>query len=204
MTDLWYHLSYLVQILILSVFWVYRLERKPNFGWRVAACILALCGSVGLLSYLHPLLGASNWLVFSFPYFMILVLFCMALGLCFDATPDVILLTLLLPSTAQLCASAVGNVVSYLMDWTPVQIWVAAPAKPAVLQGIAGFALFGHEDGSLQNPYRNPYRQAAGRDKKSILVGLLQCVPENLAGSLHAFLVCVGVHPKGHGLVAVA
>lgn len=118
MTVLWHHISYLIQILILSVFWVYRLERRPHFVWRAIVCILALCGSVVFLSYLQSLMEINNWLVFSFPYFMILVLFGTALGLCFEASSDVVLLTLLLPSTAQLCASAVGDIVYYLMGWT--------------------------------------------------------------------------------------
>lgn len=115
MAELGHHLSYLAQILILSMFWVGRLKRRPNFVWRAAGCILALCGVVALISCLQPQPHGSNWFVFSYPYFLILILFGGALGVCFDAPPDVILLTLLLPSTAQLCASAIGDVVYYLM-----------------------------------------------------------------------------------------
>ena len=114
MAELGHHLSYFVQILILSVFWVGRLKRRPDFVWRVIGCVLALGGAVALISWLQPQTEGSSWLVFSYPYFLILVLFGGALGVCFDAPPDVILLTLLLPSTAQLCASAIGDVVYYL------------------------------------------------------------------------------------------
>lgn len=124
MTNLGHHLSYLVQILILSVFWVYRLKRKPNFAWRAGACIPALFGAAAFISYLQSLLDTDNWLVFTFPFFMILVLFGAALGLCFNASADVILLTLLLPSTAQLCASTIGDAIYYLMNWTRSQFYI--------------------------------------------------------------------------------
>ena len=124
MTELRYHISYLVQILILSVFWVYRLKRKPNFAWRAAACTLALFGATVAISFLQSWMDTSNWLVFSFPYFMMLVLFGAALGRCFDASADVILLTLLLPSTAQLCASTIGDVIYYLMNWGRAQFYI--------------------------------------------------------------------------------
>lgn len=124
MTELRYHLSYLAQILILSVFWVYRLKRRPGFVWRAAACVLALFGAAAAISYVQSWMDTGNWLVFSFPYFMMLVLFGAALGCCFDASADVILLTVLLPSTAQLCASTIGDVIYYLMNWTRAQFYI--------------------------------------------------------------------------------
>lgn len=133
MTELGHHLSYLAQIFILSVFWMGRLKRKPNFVWRMTACVFALCGSVVLTSYLQPQSNGCSWIVFSYPYFLILVLFGAALSICFDAPPGVILLTLLLPSTAQLCASAMGDVVYYLMGWTRDQFYMRDIVSVAVM-----------------------------------------------------------------------
>lgn len=124
MAELGYHLSYLAQLLLLAAFWVRRLKKKPNFVWRVLGCILVLLGSVLLITYLQSLLDASNWIVFSYPYLLILALCGAALGVCFDAPAGVILLTLLLPSTAQLCASSIGYVVYYLLELTSGQFYI--------------------------------------------------------------------------------
>lgn len=132
MTELPHYLSYLAQILVLSVFWVHRLKQRSNFVGRVIVCILGLCGTAALISYVQPML-ANSWLSFSFPYFVMLVLFGIALGICFDASLDVILLTLLLPSTAQLCASAIGDVIYYLVGLDQKQFYVCDAVSIAIM-----------------------------------------------------------------------
>ena len=137
MTDLGHHFSYLVQVLVLAVFWVGRLKRRPYFVGRVILCGAALCGAVVLVSYLQSLFPVNNWLVFSFPYFVILVLFGIGLWLCFDASVDVILLTLLLPSTAQLCASAIGNVIYYLAELEGDWFYFQDVVSVAIMCGVS-------------------------------------------------------------------
>lgn len=139
MAELGHHLSYFAQILILSVFWAGRLKRRPNFVWRVAGCILTLCGCVALISWSQPQPVEGNWLVFSYPYFLILVLFGAALGVCFDAPSGVILLTLLLPSTAQLCASAVGDMVYYLARGTREQFYLCELISVLIMCIVCAF-----------------------------------------------------------------
>lgn len=118
MSDLLHHCSYFTQILILSVFWVRKLKRKENFILRVVACGVSICACLTLIAIARMFFTQSNWIIFSFPYLAILVLFGVGLGICFDAPIDVILLTLQLPATAQLCASTVGDVIGYLSNWS--------------------------------------------------------------------------------------
>ena len=40
--------------------------------------------------------------------------------------------------------------------------------------------------------------------RELFFASLFQRIPKNLAGALHTFLVSVGIHPKGYGLIAVA
>lgn len=115
MNKIVYHFSYLIQILVLSLFWVAPLKRKNYFWVRVAACIAAICAAIVLVNWVQLPLNIS-WLVFSFPYLMILFLLGLSLKVCFDASWDVILLTMLLPPAAQLCASAIGDALYYIAE----------------------------------------------------------------------------------------
>ena len=114
MNEMLHHFSFLAQILLLTVFWVGRLKRKPNFGLRVLLCGLILSGSVIVMAFIRLFIVGDSWIIFSYPYLVMLVLYGVSLGICFDASLDVVLLTHLLPCTAQLCASAVGDMTYYI------------------------------------------------------------------------------------------
>lgn len=118
MGELWHHAAFLLQIVLLSVFWVRRLKRKPNFVLRVVLCVLILAASLILMAFAEQFLQGDSWIIFSYPYLVVLVLFGISLGICFDASLDVILLTHLLPSTAQLCSSAIGDILNYMTGGT--------------------------------------------------------------------------------------
>ena len=86
---------------------------------------------------------------------------------------------------------------------SPVQIWVAAPLKPVVPQGIAGFCYALAQEWYIIKPIQKPIPISGESRRELLFASLFQCVPENLAGALHTFLVSVGIHPKGDGFIAV-
>lgn len=116
MRDMLHHFSFLAQIFVLTTFWVRRMPRRPNFWLRVLLCGLILSASVVTMAMVRLFLDGDSWILFSYPYLVMLVLLGVCLGICFDAPLDLILLTHLLPSTAQLCASAVGDILYYITD----------------------------------------------------------------------------------------
>jgi hypothetical protein len=118
MNELLHHIAFMAQILLLSVFWIRRLKRKPNFLLRALLCVLMIGGSLIVIAFIRLFLQGDNWWIFSYPYLVMLVLYGVSLGICFDASLDVILLTHLLPSTAQLCASAIGDMLNYATGGT--------------------------------------------------------------------------------------
>lgn len=113
-----YQFFYMLQLLIYSVFWVRRLKQKDHFPLRLFLCIAAMAGSLLLFSQLLGLFQLSRWFRFTLPYFWILVSFGLSLWVCFDAPNQVILLTVLLPSTAQLCGSALGDFIYFAAQGT--------------------------------------------------------------------------------------
>lgn len=112
-----FYFSYLVQIFVLTIFWVGPLKRKDNFWLRVALCMAGMCAAILLADEVRLLLK-TNWAMFSFPFLLILCLFALSLKVCFDEPWDVILLTMLLSPTAQLCASAISNILYYVCSGT--------------------------------------------------------------------------------------
>ena len=114
-----YHLSYILQVLVLSVFWLWRLKRRKYFVLRLVGSLIVLAGVTALISYLESLLPPDNGFVFSLPYVFIMVLFGVAYGVCFEISVDRVMLLLLLPTTAQLCGSAISTFLAHYIavDW---------------------------------------------------------------------------------------
>lgn len=107
-TDLRYHYSYLLQVLVLSLFWVVRLKRRRYFPLRVAGCFAGLFGITAGVAYIEAAVPFSNWATFNLPYMIIMALFGVAFCVCFDIPASRGMLILLLPTTAQLCVSSIS------------------------------------------------------------------------------------------------
>lgn len=136
MTNLWYHFSYFIQVLIFSVFWVYRLKRRNYFVLRLIGCIVVSCGLVVLVSYIESLIGSllpENRIVFSMPYIIMMALFGVSYGICFDISIDRILFVLLLPTTAQLCSSALGNIIFFLTEFARDKFYLCDIISTAII-----------------------------------------------------------------------
>lgn len=112
-----YHISYFIEVFIFSIFYVYGLKRRKNFGLRLMVFLVVSIGLVAFNAYIRSLIQTSNWLVFSLPYMLMIVFFGIGFWICFDEMPDTILLILLLPTTTQLCADALNNVLSFYIRW---------------------------------------------------------------------------------------
>lgn len=115
MSNLQYQFLYLFQLLLYSIFWLPLLNRRQNFLLRAVGCVSVLCGAIFLWSKAEQLLTVSNWITFSFPYAALLGLFGLSLHFCFDEQTDVILLFVLLPSTTEVCASALSDISFFLL-----------------------------------------------------------------------------------------
>lgn len=124
MSNLWYHVSYFTQVLILSLFWVYRLKRRNCFILRVAAFTAVGAALIVLISYIQSLTNMDHWLIFTAPYMIIMALFGWGLWFCFDLTAESVFLILLLPTTMQLCGSSFSNFLHYYMNGTSANFYV--------------------------------------------------------------------------------
>lgn len=116
MGNLQYFVSYFLQVVILSLFWGYGLKRRKFFWIRLLGCLLVFVGVILVVGVLESFIGKSDPIIFTLPYVMIMVLFGITFGLCFDISVDTVLLVLLLPTTAQLCGDAIGSFLSYYID----------------------------------------------------------------------------------------
>lgn len=116
MNDLFHHISYFLQINVLSLFWVFRLERRRMFALRVTLSAVLSAGIMLLVSFLTSPLSSSNWFLFSLPYMTMLVSLGASYFVCFDISVPRALLLILLPTTAQLCGSAIGTFSSYWIE----------------------------------------------------------------------------------------
>ena len=95
---------------------------------------------------------------------------------------------------------------------SPVQIWVAAPLKPVVPQGISGFYFFFQEEGRTKK--RNKKRNIGSETKTgqggsllglSVLLALcFEGIPDGLTGPAYTLIIGVGVHAEGDRRVTMA
>lgn len=113
MGNVLYFLSYFLQIVVLSVFWCYGIKRRKLFVLRLFACFAVFVGIIFLVGVFEAFSPDTNPIIFSMPYVLIMALFGVMFGLCFDVPADTVLLLLLLPTTAQLCGDAIGTILSY-------------------------------------------------------------------------------------------
>lgn len=111
--EIWYHFSYLAQLLIFTVFWLRPLKFKPRLLLRTFVAFTAMVAGILVMNLFPIFAKGSSWLAFSLPYLVILVLLGVGLRLCLDEAGGVVLLTLLLPSTSQLCASVIKDLLFF-------------------------------------------------------------------------------------------
>lgn len=116
MSDFRYNFSYFIQVFVFSIFWVWKLKRKNRFSLRLLTFTVASIALIFLITYLQSLISIDNWLIFSMPYMLMMAFFGVGLWFLFDVTVDTVLLTLLLPTTMQLCGDALGNIILYYVD----------------------------------------------------------------------------------------
>lgn len=132
-----YHISYFIEVFIFSIFYVYGLKRREHFGLRVVAFLAVSVGLIALNSYIRSLIPISNWLVFSLPYILMIIFFGVGLWVCFDETPDTLLLILLLPTTTQLCSDALYNILSFYVTWKIGSFNVISFLMLVVMSGVS-------------------------------------------------------------------
>lgn len=116
MGNLRYFIAYFLQIAVLSLFWGYGVKRRKGFALRLLGCVSVFVGVILIVGVFESFIGKSDPIIFSLPYVLIMALFGVMFGLCFDVTTDTVLLILLLPTTAQLCGDAISSALSYYMQ----------------------------------------------------------------------------------------
>lgn len=131
-----FYFSYLIQIFVLTLFWVGPLKRKDNFWLRVALCLAGMCAAILLADEVRLMLKTS-WAMFSFPYLLILCLFGISLKVCFDEPWDTVLMTMLLSPTAQLCASAISNMLYYVANGTRENFYLFDSASLVIVCAVS-------------------------------------------------------------------
>lgn len=150
MDNLQYHFSYFLQVIILSVFWVYRLPRRKYFVWRLLGCLAGAAGLIVGISFAQEALPISNGFIFTVPYVMMSVLLGVVIGVSFDIPIERVLLLVLLPSTAQLCVSAFVVFLSHY--WTSARFYVLDIIGTAIMSIVSFFLSRFYKDVYLNDP----------------------------------------------------